>query len=164
EAAVPGYRVLADAPLTGGTSRFDYQSFDPEHHRLYVAHLGASQVVVVDTAENRVVRTIDRVADVPRVLLAPPVGLPYPPAPGKAQLAVIAPEAGSVTATVPTGRYPDGLAYDPDDARVLVSNENGGTVTVVDAKENRRLGDVAVGGDVGNTQYDPATRRAYTAV
>lgn len=164
EASVPGYRLVAEAPLTGGTGRFDYQSLDAERHRLYVAHLGASQVVVVDTTSNQVVRTIEAVADVHGVLWVPQLGRLYATATGKNQLVVLDPETGAVTATVPTGQYPDGLAYDPDDARVLVSNENGGSVTVVDARENRRLGDVAVGAEVGNTQYDPATRRAYTAV
>ena len=164
EAVLPGYRVVADVPLAGGTGRFDYQSLDPERHRLYVAHLGASQVVVVDTATRRVLRTVEGVGDVHGVVWAPQAGRLYATATGTNQLAVIDPEAGAVVATVPTGRYPDGLAYDHDDARVLVSNQSGGTVTVVDAREHRRLGDVPVGGDVGNTQYDPATRRAYTAV
>jgi hypothetical protein len=163
-AAVPGYRVVADIPLTGGAGRFDYQSFDTERHRLYVAHLGTSQVVVVDTAARQVVRTIDGVADVHGVLWVPQLDRLYATATGKNELAVIDPEAATITATAPTGQYPDGLAYDLEDARVLVSNENGVTVTVIDAKESRRLGDVAVGGDVGNTQYDPATHRAYTAV
>jgi YVTN family beta-propeller protein len=164
EASVPGYRVVADLPLTGGTGRFDYQSFDPERHRLYVAHLGASQVIVVDTAGRQVLRTIDGVADVRGVAWAPWTGRLYAAAAGRNQLAVIDPEAGAVVAMVPTGQGPDGVAFDPDGGRVLVSNQSGGTVTVVDARENRRLGDVAVGGDVGNTQYDPLTRRAYTAV
>src|SRR5262249_19819879 len=33
-------RVLADIPLTGGTTRLDYQSFDSNSGRLYIAHLG----------------------------------------------------------------------------------------------------------------------------
>lgn len=33
-------RNLRDVPLSGGTSRFDYQSMDSESGRLYIAHLG----------------------------------------------------------------------------------------------------------------------------
>src|SRR5438128_1471294 len=51
-----------------------------------------------------------------------------------------------------TGRFPDGVAFDPVTSRVLVSNKDGGTVTVVDAKTLDPLGSVAVGGDVGNVQ------------
>ena len=34
--------TLRDVPLSGGASRFDYQSFDPSSGRLYIAHLGPS--------------------------------------------------------------------------------------------------------------------------
>src|SRR2546430_12904082 len=34
-------KVLADIPLTGGTTRLDYQSLDSAGGRLYVAHLGS---------------------------------------------------------------------------------------------------------------------------
>jgi len=40
-------RVVADLPLGGGSSRFDYLSLDPTHDRLYLAHLGADLVTVV---------------------------------------------------------------------------------------------------------------------
>src|SRR5215467_10258664 len=41
-------QVLADVPLTGGTTRFDYQSFDSNSGRLYIAHLGADLMTVFD--------------------------------------------------------------------------------------------------------------------
>ena len=51
-AAVPGYRVVRDVQLPGDTSRWDYQVYDPVSHRLYIAHLGASQVVVFDARRH----------------------------------------------------------------------------------------------------------------
>src|SRR6266853_5275621 len=41
-------KVLADIPLTGGTTRLDYQSLDSASGRLYIAHLGSDLVTVVD--------------------------------------------------------------------------------------------------------------------
>src|SRR5439155_228619 len=87
----------------------------------------------------------------------------YATATGANQLAVIDGASGAVVARVPTGDYPDGLAYDPDDRKVFVSNERGGTVTVVDATTNRRVADVELGGDTGNTQYDGRPRRPPTS-
>src|SRR4051812_22521814 len=49
-----GLRQVAEIPLPGGTSRWDYQSLDPSSGRLYLAHLGASSVTVFDTASQRV--------------------------------------------------------------------------------------------------------------
>jgi len=65
---------------------------------------------------------------------------------------------------VATGKYPDGLAYDPDDHKVFVSNEEGGTDTVIDVATNQRVADIDVGSDVGNTQYDGQSHRIFVAV
>lgn len=47
-------RLVADVPLPGSPSRFDYQSLDPITGRLWIAHMGAGQLVVVDTARRKV--------------------------------------------------------------------------------------------------------------
>src|SRR5882724_11730619 len=49
---------VADVPLPGDTSRFDYASYDAERHRLFIAHLGQSEVVVFDARTQRVVARI----------------------------------------------------------------------------------------------------------
>ena len=64
-------RTVVDVPLTGGSSRFDYESLDAKRHLLFIAHLGASQVVVVDTKTNRVVKTISDLNQVHGVLAVP---------------------------------------------------------------------------------------------
>jgi YVTN family beta-propeller protein len=51
-----------------------------------------------------------------------------------------------VTVRIPAGHDPDGLAYDPDDKRVFVSDETGRTVTVVDARTSKRIVTIPVGG------------------
>jgi hypothetical protein len=53
EASIPGYHRILDIPLPGGTGRWDYQVLDPSTHRLYIAHLGANEVVVFDTSQQR---------------------------------------------------------------------------------------------------------------
>ncbi|HEX2943100.1 MAG TPA: hypothetical protein VHO91_18760, partial [Rhodopila sp.] len=40
---------IADIPLGSATSRTDYESFDPLSQRLYIAKMGAGQVIVFDT-------------------------------------------------------------------------------------------------------------------
>ena len=49
-------RTVAEVPLPGSTSRFDYASIDAQTHRLFVAHLGNSEMLTIDTTTNRVVR------------------------------------------------------------------------------------------------------------
>src|SRR6266699_233796 len=53
--AEPPLRVVADVPLPGSASRFDYQSFEPASGRLFISHMGAGQLVVFDVRAGRVI-------------------------------------------------------------------------------------------------------------
>jgi YVTN family beta-propeller protein len=65
---------------------------------------------------------------------------------------------------IPGGVYPDGLAYDPEVGELYVSDETGGTDTVIDTTSNQVVATVPLGGEVGNTQYDAAAQRILVAV
>ena len=53
------------------------------------------------------------------------------------QLFTIDSRSGRVLNRAPAGNYPDGLAYDPVERHVFVSDENRGAETVFDAGGNR---------------------------
>src|SRR5689334_5364561 len=42
-------KVVADVPLSGGTTRLDYQSLDSASGRLYIAHLGSDLMTVFES-------------------------------------------------------------------------------------------------------------------
>lgn len=65
---------------------------------------------------------------------------------------------------IPGGKFPDGLAYDPKNQKLFISDETGEAVIVIDTKTDRRIDRIAVGGEVGNTQYDPASRLIYSNI
>jgi YVTN family beta-propeller protein len=67
-------------------------------------------------------------------------------------------------ARVPGGVFPDGIAYDPDDHRIFVTDEMGGALTVIDADTNAVVTRIDMGGEVGNVQYDPATKKIYAPI
>ncbi len=159
-----GLQPVADVALPGDTSRLDYASLDIPNHRLYIAHLGASQVVAVDTEAQRVTDTIPEISQVHGVLAVPELKRIFATATGSNQVAVIDTDSAKVVARTAGGTYPDGLAYDPDDGKVFVSDETGGTVTVIDAKTTTTLTAIDAGGQVGNTQYDPGSHRVFSAV
>src|SRR5437899_3781911 len=48
-------RTLTDVPLTGGTTRLDYQSVDSDNGRLYIAHLGSDLMTVFDINKQTLV-------------------------------------------------------------------------------------------------------------
>jgi hypothetical protein len=94
------FQTVTNVPLPGDTSRFDYQSLDPAAHRLFIAHLGASQIIVFDTQAQRVVTTIPQIAQVHGVLVVPELGRVYASATGTNQIAVIDEQTLRVIATI----------------------------------------------------------------
>jgi DNA-binding beta-propeller fold protein YncE len=163
DASLPLQQV-ADVPLPGGASRFDYQSVDPARRRLFIAHLGDGTVVVFDLAHRRVVKEIRNVSQAHGVLVVPKLRLLYAAATGDGQLATIDERTFRTIGRAPAGTYPDGIAYDSRDNLVFVSDEHGNRLTVFQALTGRRTGAVALPGDAGNVQYDKPTGRILVAV
>jgi DNA-binding beta-propeller fold protein YncE len=153
----PGLRVIARIGLPGGNSRFDYASLDSRRGLLFVAHLGASQVIEINIRTGRVVRTIPGLAQVHGVLVVPALHRVYATATGANMVIRINEDTGQVLGRTPTGAYPDGLAYDPASGTIWTSNESGGSETIVDAATGALRGTVHLGGDAGNAAYDPAS-------
>ena len=162
--SVPGYRVLRDVQLPGDTSRWDYLAYEQASGRLYIAHLGASQVVVFDVRSDRVVHVIDGIDTVHGLVLAPDLGRLFASATGSNRLVAIDLATFHPVGTAPTQQYPDGVAYAPNAGRLFISNEAGSGDTVIDARTVQRITDLQLGGDIGNSQYDPATQLVYVAV
>ena len=156
--------TVADVQLPGDTSRWDYQSLDPQSHRLFIAHLGAGEVVVYDTQRAAVVGTVRGIAGVHGVMAVPELRRVYASATDAQQIAVIDADSLAVIAKVPSKGYPDGLAFAREAGKVYVSDEKDGNETIIDAKSNAPLGAVAVGGEAGNTQYDPVSHHIFVAV
>ena len=167
QAATPdalGLRQIADVPLPGSTSRWDYASLDPSTGRLYIAHLGGSSVTVFDTKSQQVVTDIKGIASAHGVLAVPQLKRVYATATGDNQVVTIDAQTLQILARTEGGSYPDGLAYDPDDGKVFVSDESGGTVTVISTETNQRTATIDLGGEVGNTQYDTVGKRIFSVV
>jgi YVTN family beta-propeller protein len=155
---------VADLPLPGGASRFDYQWVDAATRRLYIAHLGDGALVVFDLDKQSVLRVIPGLPSVHGVVAAPDRHLVFATVTGDKSLAIIDDRTFQVKARVPAGEYPNGLAYDPKTDRVFVSNNSGLGIGVVDVKAERALPGIDIGGGAGNTQYDPDTGHVLAAV
>ena len=157
-------RVLADVPLTGGTTRFDYQSFDSSGGRLYIAHLGSDLMTVFDVTKQTVVGDVKDLKHVHGVLAVPALHRIYASATGTNELAVIDDQSLSIVARVPAGDYPDGIAYASKANKIYVSDLHGKTDTVIDAKTNQRITTITLGGGAGNSQYDSGADRIFVTV
>ncbi len=160
----PALTKVGDIPLGGNTTRLDYASLDSVHHLLFIAHLGDSAVIVFDTQAERVITRIEGISKVHGVLAIPELGTVYASATGVNEVVAIDEETLKVTARVAGGVYPDGMAYAPEVHKLYVSDEHGSTDTVIDVRTNTRVTTIPLGGEVGNTQYDPVTRHIFSNV
>jgi DNA-binding beta-propeller fold protein YncE len=177
------FNKLADVPLGAKTSRFDYQSIDPTNGRLVVSKMGSGKLLVFDARRQALLNELDGFPKVTGVLMVPELKKIYASVPGagigasvsvalgmagmsKGSGAVAILDSASLKelARLRAGVFPDGIAYDPNDRRVFVSDELGGGLTVIGADDEKPAGRVDTGGEVGNVQYDPISRSIYVPV
>lgn len=149
--------LVRDVPLPGGSTRLDYQVIDPAAKRLYVTHLGDGTVHVLDLAGPSVLATIDGVSSVHGIALAPDLQRVLASASGTDEAVIIDSTSLRVIGRVPTGHTPDGIAYDPANGKAYVSNEHDHVETVVDVAAGTAAGSIDIGGEAGNTIFDPVS-------
>ena len=154
-------RQVADAPLPGDASRFDYASVDAGRRRLFVAHLGASEVLAIDLDTNAMAGRVGDLRSVHGVLAIPALARFYATATGSDE--VVAIDAGTLEerGRMRVGAYPDGLAFAAAARKLYVSNKNGKSVSVLEVPDDRVVATIEIGGTVGNTQVDPASGRVF---
>jgi DNA-binding beta-propeller fold protein YncE len=177
------FSAVGDFPLGASANRTDYESIDAAARRLYIAKMGAGQLVVFDLESNRVVAQLDGFPKITGVLAVPELHKVYASVPGAGLLPSLSVGLGMVglssghgavavrdtrtlkeIARLPGGVFPDGIAYDPKDQRVFVSDELGSAVTVIDAGADKFVRRIGTGGEVGNVRYDPLLGRVYAPV
>src|SRR5213082_1149107 len=157
-------RVVADVPLPGSASRFDYQSLEPASGRLFVSHMGAGQLVVFDVRAGRVIANLDGFPTATGVLAVPVEHRAYDAATADHAVVVVDDSTFRIVARVPGPRFPDGIAYVPEERRVFVSDESGRQDFVIEAATNSLVARIELGGEAGNTQYDAGSHCVIVAV
>jgi len=174
---------VADFALGEKTSRFDYESLDPTTGRLFISKMGSGKLLVFDTANRILTAELNGFPKTTGVLAVPALHKVYASVPGAglgASLSValgmtgISKGSGAVAvldsrslkeiARLPAGVFPDGIAFDPDDRRIFVSDELGGGLTVIGADDDKLIARIDTKGEVGNVQYDPITKKIYVPV
>ncbi|MGC8595918.1 MAG: YncE family protein [Candidatus Kryptoniota bacterium] len=155
-------KFVEDIPLPGGVKRFDYQTIDEVHRKLYISHMGANLVTVFDLTSNKVVANLK---DIPRptgILAVPELNRVYVSSSAENKVYVFDVRSLKLVCKVATGTFPDGIAYSPKLKRIFVSCEFGGVVTVFNALDNDVMTNISIGGHVGNTHLDPASNMIYS--
>jgi len=157
-------REVVDIPLPGRPVRFDYQSLDPESGRLYISHMNDAHVVVFDTRTRQVVGRVAGTPGVTGVWVVSELRKLYASVTGRRYVAVIDTDSLTVRATPGPIGFPDGIAYAPEARRVFVSDESGGGELVIDGVTDGVVARIPLGGEAGNTRYDPGSGCILVAV
>lgn len=157
-------RLIAEVPLPGPANRFDYQSIDAPARRLYISHMNAGRLVVVDLDSAKVVGEVGGVERATGVWAVPAHHAIYVSAAGRHEVVAIDDRTLRISARVGDIRFPDGIAYAPAEHKVFVSDEAGAADVVIDARTNGKRSVIALGGEAGNTHYDSVSHCVLVAV
>ena len=140
---LPGYTLVNTQHFPGPT-RWDYLTFDPIGHRLFVTR--GDHVDVLDVATGTLVGSISDTKGVHGVALAPDLGKGFI-SDGAANTVTVFDLATLKTiTTVPTGTKPDAIAYDAASRRVFTANGGSDDLTAIDAETATVAGTIALGG------------------
>lgn len=191
-----GHAPIRALPVDG----FDFQALDPHTRLLFISHPGPSaakwqleqkqlpagtqfhgQLEVFDTLRQTMVTSLS-IPDIHGVVVAPDLGRVYAADVKDDRIYVIDEKTLHTVAIISLGQQPctstpcespDGLAYDPVDHRLFVS-DNGADLThqdlgVIDVQSNRFVAEIPLGLDrwgdaLGHPQYDAISHRLYLAV
>lgn len=177
------FALVGDYSLGEPVNRTDYESIDSAARRLYIAKMGGGRLLVFDLEHNKLEAELHGFPKITGVLVVPELRKVYASVPGsgiglsllvglgmaglsqgRGEIAVLDTQTLKERARMPGGVFPDGIAYDPKDHRVFVSDELGSVITVIDAIADRLVSRLATGGEAGNVRYDPDTTRIYVPV
>lgn len=141
--AAPGYHLTGSIPLPG-TGGWDYSQADSDNRRLYVSH--GNVVDVLDLDSEKVVGHIPKTNGVHGIAIANDLGRGFISAGRDNQIIIFDLKTLAVIGTAKTGKNPDGILYEPVTHRVFAFNGGSENATVVEGKDGKVAGTIALGG------------------
>ena len=152
---------------------------NPSGTKLYVTNTGESTVSVIDTTTKMVVTTVLVGSNPVGIAVTPDGSKVYVSNVGSNSVSVINTSAlpmhtkfilrrqstaNIVSATIPVGNFPVGVAVTPDGSKVYVTNFNNyGNVFVINTSTNIIIANVAVGQYPTGIAVSPDGRKVYVA-
>jgi DNA-binding beta-propeller fold protein YncE len=155
--------LVADVPLPGGATRFDYQEIDPAKGQLVVAHMNDNAVLVLSLADGSVRAQLPNIPTPRGVAIADDVGLIFVTS-TPSHLVLIDNTSLTEVTRVATGTSPDGDAWDPDDKIVGVSDQGDGALSLIPNAGRGTRTQVPLGSETGNVAYDAMRKQFWITV
>mgnify|MGYP000647398563 CR=1 FL=1 len=152
--------LITDVTLPGGATRFDYQDVDPAHRQLVVVHMNDNAVEILDLRDGSLRGRVTGIATPRGVVVAPEVNRIFVTSkPG--ELVIIDSTSLGEVRRVKTGTAPDGVAWDPVDKIVAVSDQHDGALSLIADSGDGARHQIPLGVETGNVIYDGARRRFW---
>jgi DNA-binding beta-propeller fold protein YncE len=153
-----GFVELPAHTRAGG---FDHAAAHQPSGRVFVAHTANDAVDIFDLEAQKYLESIPGLAGVAGALVAETPELVFTSNRGENTIGLFVPAGSPVVEKIGVGIRPNGLAYDPGRARLLVAHvgdpalPGSCTVSVIDVPARRRLADIALPGRTRWAVYDP---------
>jgi DNA-binding beta-propeller fold protein YncE len=145
--------LMADAPLPGGATRFDYEDLDTTHGHLVVAHMNDGEVLILDLKDGSVLGRVPNVPTARGVIVAADVGRIFVTS-SPNQLVIIDNTTFKVLNRVTTGRSPDGDGWDPMHKIVATSDQRDGALSLINNSGDGTRQQVKLGSETANVVFD----------
>lgn len=144
DTSTPRYQISKIISL-GSPERWDYLTYDPPTHQVFVAH--GDRVTVVDSRTGEVAGTVTGIAGGTHgIVISHTTGRGYTDDGEAGQAVPFDLKTFKAGKRIKAEVDADGMAIDPQSGHVFVINGDGGTVTVVDPRTDSALGTIKVGG------------------
>lgn len=157
-AAQGQYAKVGEIPIGGGNG-WDYAAVDSAGKRLYVSH--ATEVVVIDTATDKVVGKIAAGPGVHGMTVVPALNRVYitngrgaNPDGSLGNVSVVDAKTLETLSKVPTGLGPDAILYEPKNKEIYSFNHSGKSVTTFDAASGKVSSTIPLAGVAEFGQVD----------
>ena len=154
---------VADVPLPGAESRFDYQDIDSAKGLLVVAHMNASSVLILSLADGSLKKELPNIPTPRGIAVASEHNRIFVTS-SPSHLVIIDSTTLAEVTRVTTGTAPDGDAWDPDDQIVGVSDQGDGALSLIASGGTGTRAAVKLGDETGNVVYDASRKQFWITV
>jgi len=157
DSGTPVLQAQTPIQVSADAKRFDLVAVDSAHHRLLAAHSQAGTLSIVDIAADKLEREIP-VGDKPS-------GVAVDAEDGKyfvgtlTGVTIIDSKTLEKTAFIPTSGPTDGMVY--DDGKLYVAHDDGTELWVIDVKQAKLTGSIAIPGVPEIADLDAHAHRLY---
>lgn len=135
--------MISDRIHIGGDGGWDYLTVESSTNRLFVSH--GKQVVVVDLKTKSIIGSI--VANgVHGIALAPDLKRGFISNGADNTVTVFDLTTLKILATIPVGKNPDAICYEPTTHKVFAFNGKSHTATVIDGEKSKIVGEIPLEG------------------